>query len=223
MAMRIVLAEDHLFVREGIWRLLASDSDVEVVGAAGDLPELLRLIDDSKPDIVLTDIRMPPEFRDEGIQAADYCRVHHPNTGVVLLSQYVESDYVRILLTHGTDRRGYLLKERVSELDDLMLALREVAKGGSALDPKVVETLVTTRSERRGSELGRLTPRERDVLARMAQRHTNPAIADELYLSVRAVEKHINSIFSKLGLSGDQRSHPRVRAVLLYLSELQSE
>jgi DNA-binding NarL/FixJ family response regulator len=219
MALRIVLAEDNFLVREGIRRMLTSDSDLDVVGTAGDLDELLRLIDEFRPDVVLTDIRMPPEHSDEGLRAAEHCRDRYPEMGVILLSQYVESDYVRILLEHGTDRRGYLLKERVAELDDLVLALREVSKGGSALDPKVVEVLVHNRSAQRGAALARLTPRELDVLEAMAQGHTNSAIAEELVLSVRAVEKHINSIFSKLGLSGDQSTHPRVRAVLLYLSE----
>jgi DNA-binding NarL/FixJ family response regulator len=139
--------------------------------------------------------------------------------GVILLSQYVDSEYVRVLLAQGTDRRGYLLKERVSDLDDLVLALREVAKGGSALDPRVVETLLVARTNERPGELARLTPREREVLAAMAQGHANAVIAKQLFLSIRAVEKHINSIFSKLGLTGDQEAHPRVRAVLLYLSE----
>jgi DNA-binding NarL/FixJ family response regulator len=199
--------------------MLASDSDLDVVGTAGDLDELLRLIDEFRPDVVMTDIRMPPEHSDEGLQAAAHCRNRYPEMGVILLSQYVESDYVRILLEHGTERRGYLLKERVADLDDLVLAMREVSKGGSALDPKVVEVLVHNRSAERGTALARLTPRELEVLEAMAQGHTNSAIARDLVLSVRAVEKHINSIFSKLGLSGDESTHPRVRAVLLYLSK----
>jgi DNA-binding NarL/FixJ family response regulator len=219
MSLRVAVGEDNFLVREGIRRMLSSEPDVEVVGTAGDLDTLVQLVDDSLPDVVLTDIRMPPGHRDEGLQVAEHCRRRHPEVGVILLSQYVESDYVRILLAHGTERRGYLLKERVSEVDDLVLALRDVAKGGSTLDPKVVETLVLSKSARQGADLTRLTPRELDVLAKMAQGHTNPAIAQELVLSVRAVEKHINSIFSKLGLTGDQTTHPRVRAVLLYLSE----
>jgi DNA-binding NarL/FixJ family response regulator len=219
MSLRIVVGEDNFLVREGIRRLLTTEPDVEVVGAAGDLGELLDVVDATGPDVVLTDIRMPPEHKDEGLQAAEHCRRRHPDMGVVLLSQYVDPEYVRVLLAQGTDRRGYLLKERVSELDDLLLALREVAKGGSALDPKVVETLLVARSNDRPGELARLTPREREVLAAMAQGHTNAVIAKELFLSIRAVEKHINAIFSKLGLTGDQESHPRVRAVLLYLSE----
>jgi DNA-binding NarL/FixJ family response regulator len=219
MSLRIVLGEDNFLVREGIRRLLSTEPDIEVVSVAGDLGELLDVIDTARPDVVLTDIRMPPEHKDEGIQAAEHCRDRHPDMGVILLSQYVDPAYVRVLLAQGTDRRGYLLKERVSQLDDLLLALRDVAKGGSALDPKVIETLLVARATDRPGELARLTPREREVLAAMAQGHTNAVIAKQLYLSIRAVEKHINSIFSKLGLTGDQESHPRVRAVLLYLSE----
>lgn len=219
MTLRIVLGEDNFLVREGVRRLLSTEPDVEVVGAAGDLQELLAVTETTRPDVVLTDIRMPPGHKDEGIQAAERCRQQYPEMGVILLSQYVDSAYVRVLLAQGTERRGYLLKERVGDLDDLLLAVREVAKGGSALDPKVVETLLQARSDDRSTELGRLTPREREVLGQMAQGHTNAVIAKQLYLSVRAVEKHINSIFSKLGLSGDQESHPRVRAVLLYLAE----
>jgi DNA-binding NarL/FixJ family response regulator len=219
MSLRIVLGEDNFLVREGIRRMLISEPDMEVAGAAGALPELLDVISSTRPDVVLTDIRMPPEHQDEGIRAAEYCQKHYPEMGVILLSQYVDPAYVRVLLAQGTDRRGYLLKERVAQLDDLVLAVREVAKGGSALDPKVVETLLVARSRDRPAELARLTPREREVLAGMAQGHTNAVIAKQLYLSIRAVEKHINSIFSKLDLTGDQESHPRVRAVLLYLSE----
>jgi DNA-binding NarL/FixJ family response regulator len=218
MSLRIVLGEDSFLVREGIRRLLSNEADIEVVGAAGDLGELLAVVDTTRPDVVLTDIRMPPEHKDEGIQAANHCRQQYPEMGVILLSQYVDPEYVRVLLAQGTDRRGYLLKERVSQIDDLVLALREVGKGGSALDPRVVDTLLLARAHERPGELGRLTRREREVLAAMAQGHTNAIIAKELFLSIRAVEKHINSIFSKLGLTGDQESHPRVRAVLLYLS-----
>jgi DNA-binding NarL/FixJ family response regulator len=219
VTLRIALGEDNFLVREGVRRMLTAEPDVEVVGAAGDLGELLAVIDDEQPDVVLTDIRMPPEHKDEGVRAAEHCRTHHPDMGVILLSQYVDPGYVRVLLAQGTERRGYLLKERVADLDDLMLAVREVSKGGSALDPKVVETLLRSRSRDRRGELDRLTPREREVLGAMAQGHTNTFIAEQLVLSTRAVEKHINSIFSKLGLSGDQQAHPRVRAVLLYLSE----
>jgi DNA-binding NarL/FixJ family response regulator len=219
MTLRIAIAEDNFLVREGVRRMFATESGVEVVGVAADLPELLTIVDNEKPDVVLTDIRMPPQQTDEGIQAAEYCRQHYPDMGVILLSQYAESRYVRVLLAQGTERRGYLLKERIADVDDLMVGVREVAKGGSALDPKIVETLLQVRSRDRGGELSRLTRREQEVLAAMAEGHTNSVIAEKLYLSSRGVEKHINSIFSKLGLTGDQQAHPRVRAVLLYLSE----
>ncbi len=219
MALRIAFGEDNFLVREGVRRMLSTEPSVEVIGVAADLDELVTLIDEARPDVVLTDIRMPPEHKDEGVQAAEHCRQAHPEMGVILLSQYVEPDYVRVLLAQGTERRGYLLKERVADIDDLLLAIREVAKGGSALDPKVVDTLLANRSRDRNDELARLTRRELDVLAAMAQGHTNGFIAQQLFLSTRAVEKHINSIFAKLGLSGDQEAHPRVRAVLLYLSE----
>jgi DNA-binding NarL/FixJ family response regulator len=219
MSLRVAVGEDNLLVREGIGRLLGAEPDFDVVGLAGDLKELVALIDHSQPDVVLTDIRMPPDHRDEGVQVAEHCRAHHPQTGVILLSQYVDPSYVRVLLAQGTEKRGYLLKERVAERDDLVSALREVADGGSALDPKVVETLLQNRVSSRTSELRRLTAREMQVLGAMAEGRTNASIAEQLYLTTRSVEKHINSIFSKLGLSGDQSAHPRVRAVLLYLSE----
>ena len=149
----------------------------------------------------------------------DYCRRAHPRTGVLLLSQYVEPSYVKVLLAQGTEGRGYLLKERVASADDLVDALRAVARGDSAIDPKVVETLVQGRARAGDERLTRLSPREREVLAAIAQGRTNAAVADQLVLSPKAVEKHINSIFAKLGLAGDQQNHPRVRATLMYLSE----
>ena len=197
-----------MLVREGVRRMLENETDLELVGVAQDLDELLAIIDKTEPDVVLTDIRMPPHHKDEGIQAAEHCRRQHPETGVILLSQYVDPSYVRVLLAQGTERRGYLLKQRVAEIDDLLLAVREVAKGGSTLDPKVVETLVRARSADAQGDLHRLTPRELEVLGAMASGHTNSFIADQLFLSTHAVEKHINSIFSKLGLTGDQQAHP---------------
>jgi DNA-binding NarL/FixJ family response regulator len=215
--MRLVIADDSYLVREGIRRLLDHELEVEIVGVCDDFDQLMETVERERPDAVLTDIRMPPTRSDEGIRAAELLRKSQPKVGVVLLSQYVEPAYVRVLLAQGTEGRGYLLKERVGELDDLLLALREVVKGGSVIDPKVVEALVQTRTH--GGELSRLTPRERDVLSVMAQGKSNAAVAQELVLSQKAVEKHINSIFSKLGMTGDTEGHPRVRAVLLYLSE----
>lgn len=216
---RLLLAEDNFLIREGVRGMLSATGTVEVVASCGNLDEAVEAIDRLVPDVVLTDIRMPPHRRDEGIVIAAHCRRQHPSMGVVLLSQYVEASYVRTLLTEGTHGRGYLLKERVADLDDLLSAIDEVAGGGSAIDPKVVETLVTGKSLAGGSEIARLTPRERQVLACIAQGHTNAAVAGELFLTQHAVEKHINAIFTKLGLSGDRTNHPRVRATLMYLAE----
>ncbi|TDU01911.1 LuxR family two component transcriptional regulator [Streptomyces sp. 846.5] len=219
MTIRVVLAEDHFLLREGMVQLLRTAPGLELVQACSDLPELLAALDRHRPDAVLTDIRMPPGHNDEGIRAAEYCRKHLPATGVVLLSQYVEPAYVRLLLSHGGEGRGYLLKERVTEVDDLAGALHSVATGGSAIDPKVVEALVRHRGGTGGGDLSALTPREREVLQVMAQGRTNAGVAATLVLSQKAVEKHINSIFSKLGLTSSQDGHPRVRAVLRYLAE----
>ena len=219
MAIRVVLAEDSFLVREGVRRMLESSDQVEVVATCGDLGEALGAIDEHRPDVVLTDIRMPPNRKDEGIQIARHCRTAHPATGVVLLSQYVEPSYVRVLLDQGTEGRGYLLKEHLADLDDLLVAITSVARGGSAIDPKVVQSLVQARASGEDARMERLSPREREVLALIAEGRTNTAVAQQLVLSQHAVEKHINSIFSKLNLSGDQQLHPRVRATLMYLAE----
>ena len=219
MAIRIVLAEDNFLLREGVRRVLESSDQVEVVATCGDLGEALGAIDDHGPDVVLTDIRMPPNRKDEGIQIARHCRAAHSTTGVVLLSQYVEPSYVRILLDQGTEGRGYLLKEHLADLDDLLVAITSVARGGSAIDPKVVQSLVQARALDDDSRMERLSPRERQVLSLIAEGRTNTAVAQQLVISQHAVEKHINSIFSKLNLSGDQELHPRVRATLMYLAE----
>jgi len=215
---RVVLAEDNVLLREGVSRLLDAQEDLDLVGLAGDLPGLLDLIEREKPDVVITDIRMPPTGTDEGIQAAAALRSLHPEAGVVVLSQYAEPAYALALLAEGSEGRAYLLKERVSEVDELLTAVREVAAGGSVIDSKVVESLV---AGRRGptSDLARLTPRESEVLGEMAQGKSNAAIAASLVLSERAVEKHTNSIFSKLGLSEERDVNRRVKAVLLYLSD----
>jgi DNA-binding NarL/FixJ family response regulator len=216
---RLVLAEDSFLVRDGVLRLLAAQPDVDVVGVGADYDEALAAIEDHHPDVLLTDIRMPPTRTGEGIRLAEYCRRVYPRTGVLLLSQYVEPSYVKALLNQGTDGRGYLLKERVASADDLVDAIRAVAAGDSAIDPKVVESLVQGRTRAGDARIGRLSPREREVLEAIAQGHTNAAVAAALVLSPKAVEKHINSIFAKLGLTGDQEHHPRVRATLMYLSE----
>lgn len=214
---RVVLAEDNVLLREGVSRLLERVDDMELVGTAGDLPSLLALVQNERPDVVITDIRMPPTGTDEGIQAANQLRADHPGVGVVVLSQYANPAYALALLAEGTERRAYLLKERVGDIDELMGAVREVASGGSVIDPKVVESLVAARSVSAGSDIDRLTPRERELLGEMARGRSNAAIAATLFISERAVEKHINSIFSKLGLSEERSVHRRVKAVLLYL------
>lgn len=218
MALRVVVAEDVLIVREGVLRMLGYQDDLEVVAAVEDLPTLLAAVDELAPDVVLTDIRMPPTGTDEGIQAALTLRDSHPQLGVVVLSQHIDANWALELFARGSERRAYLLKERVSEPGQLVAAIREVAGGGSVVDPKVVESLLASRTHKR-SALDELTQREREVLGEIAQGKSNSAVAKSLFLSVRAVEKHINSLFSKLGLTEEQDVHRRVKAVLLYLSD----
>jgi len=215
---RVAIAEDNALLRDGLARLISSTKGFELAGTAATYDELLALVEKSKPDVVVTDIRMPPTGTDEGIRAANALREQHPGVGVVVLSQYVEPAYALALLEHGSEGRAYLLKERVSDVDQVLRAIREVAQGGSVIDPKVVEVLVEARSRRQGSAIDALTPREREVLAEMAQGRNNAGVAAALGLSERAVEKHINSVFSKLGLSEEPDVHRRVKAVLLFLS-----
>jgi len=215
---RVVLAEDNYLVREGVTRLLETAPDIDVVAACDDYDSLLATVDAEQPDVVLTDIRMPPTGTDEGIRAAEHLRETHPETGVVLLSQYADPAYALSFLEKGSGRRAYLLKERVSDLDQLRNAIVEVHRGGSVIDPKVVEALVAARARAAESPITHLTPREREVLEQMAQGKNNAGIAGALTLTERAVEKHINSIFSKLGLSEEPDVHRRVKAVLLFLS-----
>jgi DNA-binding NarL/FixJ family response regulator len=218
MTTRLVLGEDNALLREGMRGLLSAEEGLEVVASCADLDTIRDSIDELEPDVVLTDIRMPPTWTDEGVQVARHCRVRHPSTGVILLSQYVDPGYVRSLLESGSAGRGYLLKERVSDVDELVTAIAAVARGGSVVDPQVVEHLVKAGVSRGNSNVGRLSARELEVLAEMSRGHNNAAIAATLFISQRAVEKHINSIFSKLGVGLEGASHPRVRAVLLYLS-----
>jgi DNA-binding NarL/FixJ family response regulator len=219
VALRVVFAEDDYLVREGTAALLAEVEDLEVVAAVADLDGLLAAVEDHRPDAVLTDIRMPPSHTTEGIEAARQIRTEHPETGVVVLSQYVEDEYAYDLLKDGAEGLGYLLKERVAEIDEVARALREVARGGSVLDPKVVEGLVARKERLAASPLAQLTEREREVLEQMAQGRNNAAIAKALFLTERAIEKHINSLFHKLGLSEEPDVHRRVMAVLTYLRE----
>ena len=216
-AVKVVIAEDNVLLREGISRLIDGQEDLELAGVVGDLPGLLVLIEETSPDVVVTDIRMPPTGTDEGIQAAARLRTERPGVGVVVLSQYANPAYALALLSEGSEGRAYLLKERVSDVEELLGAIREVARGGSVIDPKVVEALVSSSSKSARSDLDRLTPRESEVLAEMASGKSNAAIAAALVLSERAVEKHTNSIFSKLGLSEEQDVNRRVKAVLLHL------
>jgi DNA-binding NarL/FixJ family response regulator len=218
MTVRVVVADDSLLVREGIAKLLALADDLDVVELVDDLPTLLEAVARTTPDVVVTDIRMPPTGTDEGIRAAVALRASHPAIGVVVLSQYVEPTYALELLDGGAAGRAYLLKERVSDPDQLLSAIREVAQGGSVVDARVVESLVHARLRTDKSPLDRLTPRERDVLEQIAQGKSNAAVAAALVLSERAVGKHINSLFSKLGLTDVPDTHRRVKAVLLYLS-----
>jgi DNA-binding NarL/FixJ family response regulator len=219
MAIRIVLAEDEYLVREGLRRLLDTQEDLEVVSVCGDLPSLLRAVDAERPDVVVTDIRMPPGHLDEGIRAATRLRETSPEVGVVVLSQHAVPSYVLALLEGGSEGRAYLLKERVSDLDQLVTAIRAVADGGSTFDPKVVEALVAATARSESSPLNELTPRERDVLREMAEGKNNAAIAAALVLTERSVEKVIHSIFLKLGLTWEAAVHKRVKAVVLYLAE----
>jgi DNA-binding NarL/FixJ family response regulator len=216
---KVVLAEDSYLVREGVRRLLESEPDIDLVGVCEDYDSLLEAIASTEPDVLLTDIRMPPTGTDEGVRAAERLRQLRPGAGVVLLSQFADPAYALAFLEGGTEGRAYLLKERVSDLDQLLAAIREVAGGGSVIDPKVVETLVAARSRSAQSPLARLTPREREVLALLAEGRSNAAVADGLVLSERAVEKHINSIFAKLGLPEARDAHRRVKAVLLFLAD----
>ncbi len=220
MPIRLVIAEDSYLIREGLVVLLADDPDLEVVAAVASMPELDAAVADHGPDVVLTDIRMPPTGTDEGIRAAEQLAATSPGIGVVVLSQHVEPEYALRLFDGGATGRAYLLKERVGDLRQLKHAIAEAARGGSVLDPQVIDVLVDARRRRSTSLLDRLTERESEILGLVAQGGSNQAIATQLSLSGRAVEKHITSILAKLDLPADDGDvHRRVRAVLLYLSE----
>jgi DNA-binding NarL/FixJ family response regulator len=219
VALRLVVADDNFLVREGLVALLAEVDGIDVVGMASDTPSLIKLVDEALPDAVLTDIRMPPGYTDEGIAAAKRIRAEHPDVGVVVLSQYVEEDYAFQLLVDGVTGLGYLLKERLSDVDELVRALREVSSGGSVLDPKVVEALVARKGVDAGP-LGGLTGKEREVLRVMASGSNNAAIASTLFMSERGVEKHIGAVFQKLGLLDEHVTNRRVMAVLAYLDAI---
>ena len=220
---RLVFAEDNYLVREGTAALLATSDAVELVGTATSRDELLAAVAEHAPDAVLTDIRMPPTGTNEGIAAAKQIRAEHPAIGVVVLSQFADEAYAYDLLKDGAAGLGYLLKERVADVDELVRALGEVARGGSVLDPKVVEALVAAKDRMAHSPLAQLTDREREVLSHMAQGQNNAAIASALFLTERAVEKHINSMFHKLGLTEEPDVHRRVMAVLAFLRETEHD
>lgn len=215
-----MIAEDDLLVREGLLRLLEPRPEVEVLAACGDAPALLEAVERLSPEVVVTDIRMPPGYGGEGLEVARRLRAEHPGLGVVLLSAHVDPAYALMLLEDGSRGRAYLLKEHVRDAEQLVGAIREVAGGGSVVDPTVVESLVSDRMRARRSPLAALTPREREILSGIAQGRSNAAIADQLVLTKRAVEKHVNSIFAKLGLAaGDETVDRRVRAALLFLAD----
>jgi DNA-binding NarL/FixJ family response regulator len=214
---RVVIADDNYLLREGVRALLEDSGEVEICAAVGDARELLDAVTRFGPDAVLTDIRMPPGHQTEGIEAAHEIRRRFPSVGVVVLSQHADEAYVRALLEHGTDGLAYLLKERVGDLDELLRALREVCAGRTVLDSRVVDALVTRSLHREPAGLESLTDRERDVLHEMARGLSNTGIADALVLSESAVEKHIGSIFAKLGHHEQPRTNRRVSAVLAYL------
>jgi DNA-binding NarL/FixJ family response regulator len=218
-AIRVVLADDSYLVREALDHVLAADDGIEVVATCRDRDSLLAAVETERPDVVVTDIRMPPADADEGLQVAAALRRTHPEIGVVVLSQFAEPRYGLALLEGGSDGRAYLLKERIQHRRQLVAAIETVAEGGSVVDAKVVEALISSRRHAERSPLAELTPRELEILAFVARGHSNQAIADELVLTKRAVEKHINAIFLKLGLTEALDISRRVKAALIYLAE----
>ena len=214
--MRVVLADDSVLLREGIARLL-EDAGFEVVGQADNAEQLLLKVRSYSPDVAIVDIRMPPTHTDEGLRAAREIREKHPGTAVLVLSQYVESEYALDLLSETAEGVGYLLKDRVADIAEFAAAVRRVGEGGSALDPAVVSQLVGR--SRKDDPVGRLTPREREVLELMAEGRSNQAISARMVVTERAVEKHVTSIFGKLRLPADAADHRRVLAVLAYLRQ----
>jgi len=216
---RLILGEDSYLAREGIQRVLERADDVAVVGAYGDLDELTAAVDDQRPDVVVTDIRMPPTGTDEGIRLANELRRSHPEVGVVVLSQHVEPAYAAALFEEGSNGRAYLLKERVKDAGELSRAVHSVAQGGAVVDPSVVDVLLDAERRRRRSRLDELTPREFEILGLIAEGRSNAAIADALVVTKRAVERHINGIFLKLDLGDAEDVSRRVKATLLYLSD----
>lgn len=219
MGLRVVVGEDNLLVREGLVRLLSTAPDLEVVAAGEDYDTVLAAVEEQRPDVVLTDIRMPPGLSDEGIRLAQKLRATYPELGVVIVSQFSEAGHVLALFDEGSDRRAYLLKERLHDRAALVSAVRSVAAGGSFVDPGIIDVLVYARSGAPNSRLDELTSREREVLAEIAQGRSNSAIAESLYISKRSVEKLVNSIFMKLDLGNGEDVSKRVKATLIFLAE----
>ncbi len=215
--LRLLLCEDDYLVREGARAVLGARPDLEVLGVAGDVPEMERLLATRQPDVVILDIRMPPTFTTEGIDLALKLRQERPEVGIVVLSQHADPEYALELLVDGASSMAYLLKERLGDVDQLVQAIHEVAQGGSVLDPEIVDGLLKARTGRKNSPLNDLTERELEVLAEMAKGKRNATIARALHVTERAVEKHANSIFAKLGLSDAADLNRRVAAVLLFL------
>jgi DNA-binding NarL/FixJ family response regulator len=219
LPLRVLIAEDQYLTREGTKRLLDEREEIEVVGVASDKDGVIAEARRLRPDAILMDIKMPPSYSMEGIEAAHAIKKERPETGVVMLTQHDDEGYVWALLEHGVAGYGYLHKVRVGDIDQLVRATREVASGGSVLDPRIVETLLHRRSQKPGSPLVLLTPAEREVLALMAEGWSNPAISAALHVSLGTVEKRIAAVFSKMGLSAESDLNRRVAAVLIYLRE----
>ena len=221
--LRVVLADDSYLVREAVAHVLTTEPGIELVASCDNGTDLLAAVDSENPDVVLTDIRMPPSGDEEGIAVANRLRETHPHTGVVVVSQFASARYALSLLEHGSDRRAYLLKERLRDRHQLISALETVAGGGSVVDAKVVEILIAARARADNSPLAELTPREIEILSKIAEGKNNQAIAEEVVLTKRAVEKHINAIFLKLGLSFQEDVSRRVKAALIYIGAKESE
>jgi DNA-binding NarL/FixJ family response regulator len=219
VAIRVVVADDSVVIREGLAAMLGAQSGIELVGVGADGDELDRLIASEHPDVVIADLRMPPSGEREGIRVATRLRESDPRVGVVILSQFVEPDYALELMAGGSSGRAYLLKDRIGEAPELTRAIEAVNGGGSAIDPAVVDVLIQARASETSSPLAELTPREREILAAIAEGKSNAAIAESLVLTKRAVEKHVNSIFAKLGLASSENVSRRVKAALMFLAE----
>jgi DNA-binding NarL/FixJ family response regulator len=219
---RVVLADDSLLVRVAVQHILDAEPEIEVVDVCEDRGSLLASVEANRPDVVLTDIRMPPSHRDEGIEIANLLRDSHPDIGVIVLSQFREGQFVLSLLERGSERRGYLLKDRLADQKQLVYAIETVAAGGSVIDPEVVDSLVAIRSGKQDSPLERLTPREREILGEVAAGKSNGAIAESFVITKRAVERHVGSIFQKLNLPDETEVSRRVKATLVFLTETQT-